>query len=321
MLEKTIEIKIWKKMSSNCNQISEYLYISGLETAVDKDYLKKNHFKRVITVMREEIDKKKKSKQIEYIFITAEDNKSFKIILEFKNVIKIIKESNKKKMKTLIHCRKGKSRSATLVIAYLMSTNSIDYETAFNRLKKIRPTIDPNTGFIEQLEIFERLNYKINCNSKVLRRYLSFPEFSNENSVITYFKSIESIESQTDIKKDYGKKILCKNCLSFICHDIHIIRTDTIIKGCEDMYSEPFPNLKTYMLKKISENFGKTDFNFHCNKCNSILVTHQKNFRAFICKCNSHRSHGKMTFKFNTQNIIKNDGKSDKNAENTTLNQ
>jgi hypothetical protein len=51
----------------------------------------------------------------------------------------------------LVHCAAGVSRSASIVIAYLMSAQRVDYETALGKVKADRHFICPNEGFVLQL--------------------------------------------------------------------------------------------------------------------------------------------------------------------------
>ena len=46
-----------------------------------------------------------------------------------------------------VHCQHGVSRSATLVIAYLMWRQALPYEEALDHVRAARPTINPNIGF------------------------------------------------------------------------------------------------------------------------------------------------------------------------------
>ena len=66
--------------------------------------------------------------------------------------------------RVLVHCMAGASRSATIVIAYLMWTQKMDFEKAFQFVKDKRD-IFPNYGFEKQLQLFEKLlkenNYDI----------------------------------------------------------------------------------------------------------------------------------------------------------------
>ena len=59
--------------------------------------------------------------------------------------------------KILVHCMAGASRSATIVIAYLMWTQKMDYEKAFQFVKDKRYIVYPNFGFRKQLQQFEKL--------------------------------------------------------------------------------------------------------------------------------------------------------------------
>ncbi|XP_017066405.1 dual specificity protein phosphatase 19 [Drosophila eugracilis] len=52
----------------------------------------------------------------------------------------------------LIHCNAGVSRSASVVIGYLMQRRDMCYEDAYNLVKSWRPCIQPNAGFIQQLK-------------------------------------------------------------------------------------------------------------------------------------------------------------------------
>ena len=51
----------------------------------------------------------------------------------------------------------GKSRSATLVVAYLMWKYGLDSRNALDQLCEGRPVCDPNPGFKEQLMVWERM--------------------------------------------------------------------------------------------------------------------------------------------------------------------
>lgn len=71
-------------------------------------------------------------------------------------------ESNKfihkarKKGGVLVHCFAGQSRSATLVAAYLISCEGLDASAALNLIRKTRPSVQPNTGFMRQLRTYSQ---------------------------------------------------------------------------------------------------------------------------------------------------------------------
>jgi protein-tyrosine phosphatase len=62
-----------------------------------------------------------------------------------------------KKNSVLVHCNAGVSRSSAFVIAYLLQKGIFkNFKDAFDHVKKCRPIISPNSGFIEQLIQLEK---------------------------------------------------------------------------------------------------------------------------------------------------------------------
>ena len=57
--------------------------------------------------------------------------------------------------KVFVHCFKGVSRSATIVLAYLMVRNNLDLMEAV-RVLRAKRKIHPNDGFIRQLCILQQ---------------------------------------------------------------------------------------------------------------------------------------------------------------------
>ena len=54
----------------------------------------------------------------------------------------------------LVHCNAGVSRSATIVMSYLMRTQSMSVHESVCHVAQARPWIGPNDGFIAQLHLY-----------------------------------------------------------------------------------------------------------------------------------------------------------------------
>eukprot|EP01064_Diplonema_japonicum_P027976 TRINITY_DN4200_c0_g1_i1.p1 TRINITY_DN4200_c0_g1~~TRINITY_DN4200_c0_g1_i1.p1 ORF type:complete len:602 (+),score=87.46 TRINITY_DN4200_c0_g1_i1:53-1858(+) len=74
----------------------------------------------------------------------------------FEQVHNFIDEALKKKAGCLVHCFKGQSRSATMVISYLMKMKKLKRDAAIELVKSRRPMINPNKGFMELLLRYEK---------------------------------------------------------------------------------------------------------------------------------------------------------------------
>jgi len=55
-----------------------------------------------------------------------------------------------------VHCVHGKSRSASIIIYYLMKYEKMSFDKAYSKLLAIRPIISPNTNFIKELQVRDK---------------------------------------------------------------------------------------------------------------------------------------------------------------------
>ncbi|GAO48319.1 hypothetical protein G7K_2495-t1 [Saitoella complicata NRRL Y-17804] len=86
----------------------------------------------------------------EYVHIPWEHNTST-LVSELPSLIDLIKTSAEQGKKMLVHCQCGVSRSATLVIAYIMREKDMSLHDAYAYVKERSPWIGPNMGLIYQL--------------------------------------------------------------------------------------------------------------------------------------------------------------------------
>ena len=74
------------------------------------------------------------------------------IIEQMKEAYKYIKENNDKNI--FVHCVFGKSRSASVIIFYIMNEQKIDFNSAKEIVKSKRDIVNPNIGFQNQLNSY-----------------------------------------------------------------------------------------------------------------------------------------------------------------------
>ncbi|OMJ73005.1 hypothetical protein SteCoe_28409 [Stentor coeruleus] len=67
--------------------------------------------------------------------------------------------------RTLVFCTAGRSRSATIVAAYLMKNMGLTLQEAIYTIKKVRK-VRPNNGFMKQLEAWEKINCELCVKEK-----------------------------------------------------------------------------------------------------------------------------------------------------------
>ena len=61
----------------------------------------------------------------------------------------------------LVHCRQGVSRSAAAVTGYLMNRDNLGRDSALGMVRRARPGVEPNGGFMDQLQLFEKMGGRV----------------------------------------------------------------------------------------------------------------------------------------------------------------
>ena len=133
------------------DKITDKVYVGGYEGAENEELQKQNNIKRVLSCMGY-LSPKYKDKTIKQKIIELDDTPTTNIIQYFMESLRFIDETDEK---VFVHCFAGVSRSATLVIAYLMWKMRKGYREIFDFVNNNRP-ICPNLGFFKQLKIFEQ---------------------------------------------------------------------------------------------------------------------------------------------------------------------
>ncbi|XP_056140189.1 uncharacterized protein si:dkey-175m17.7 [Lampris incognitus] len=104
---------------------------------------------------------------VRYKRLPATDNSKQNLRQYFEEVFEFIEEAHQSGKGVLVHCQAGVSRSATIVIAYLMKHTLMTMTDAYKYVRSRRPVVSPNLNFMGQLLEFER-----DLNSGVTPRIL-----------------------------------------------------------------------------------------------------------------------------------------------------
>lgn len=144
------------------HQIIPGLYLSNARAACDRSVLRNLDITHVLTIEAHRLPKSAFSHtNITTLFIRAYDHPKTNLMPYFPMANAFIEEGLQKG-NVLVHCHFGVSRSATLVIAYLMEKYQLTFDQAYAYVKSRRSFINPNAGFVTQLRQYQRLGYQIN---------------------------------------------------------------------------------------------------------------------------------------------------------------
>lgn len=156
-----------KKQNELSEIIKDRLYLTSLAGARSIDLVISKNINIIVSVMDYDpfVTNTEKYSHINFVYFKADDDDDFNISQYFEQFEKILYDNPDKRI--LIHCYAGASRSATLVMAFLMKdlivTNKkkllnrvYTIDRLLNKVKKIRNVVDPNDGFIKQLTAYRQ---------------------------------------------------------------------------------------------------------------------------------------------------------------------
>lgn len=123
--------------------------------------------------------------------------RSFFLLLEWKLSSSVLllsstEEAYQSGQGVLVHCQAGVSRSATIVIAYLMKHTLMTMTDAYKYVRSRRPVVSPNLNFMGQLLEFER-----DLNSGVTPRIL-MPKLNGVETQVWEGSGIASVKREQD---------------------------------------------------------------------------------------------------------------------------
>lgn len=170
------------------------LYISSWIVIASRNVLEEEGITHVLTVMRE-LEHSKRLEPFKRMIIDVNDDPDENIIDYFQAAIQWIDDALAEGGKVLVHwfvhlmkranrSWAGKSRSATVLTAYLIQRFNIGVAEAIARLEDVKD-VDPNDGFREQLQVFVDCNYIPNTTRAAYRHWLLRQQANLQKGALT----------------------------------------------------------------------------------------------------------------------------------------
>ena len=130
-------------------KVNDNLYLGNIYNAADIETLKQNKITMIVNVSKTISNYFKN--EFKYINIKIDDINDEKFGEELIETVDKIHNEINNGGHIFVHCLMGSSRSVTVVLTYMMKYENKTLDEAYTYLKKIRPTININKTFYEQL--------------------------------------------------------------------------------------------------------------------------------------------------------------------------
>jgi dual specificity phosphatase 12 len=292
---------------SSFNEIEPHLYLGNLTAATDIDWLKRTKITHILTVdscpLPRKIQDALLNIKLKYIQIT--DMPREDLLTSFEDSNQFIKCALDVGGNVLVHCYYGVSRSATIIIAFIMKKYNLSFTKTFEIVKQKRRFVSPNAGFIAQLKLYEDMDFTIDCNNIQFKMYrLQIAADKVRKAKILPQNYIDLIKADPALVTTHPEPTVyrCKKCRRIVANASNILphkpkekqvwrhvsskhydkipKQDTIIdnpaevedKEKEQSSSEPCN--KTYFIEPLAwmpDILHKVDGKLNCPKCASKL--------------------------------------------------
>ncbi|XP_011614611.1 dual specificity protein phosphatase 12 [Takifugu rubripes] len=193
----------------------------------------------------------------------------------------------------LVHCQAGRSRSATIVTAYLMKKYQLSFPEAYHRLMVVKKDVAVNRGFEEQLCLYEAMQCQVDTCDPLYKQYrLTKIAEKYPNDLHCVLSDIFAVDPAQSNSSDVSYR--CRKCRTtlFCSSNIlsHLVGNGSLSFGhkkssnltgdavCTSYFIEPVQWMEQAML-------GVMDGQLLCPKCRSKLGS----FRWYGDQCSCGR--------------------------------
>jgi protein-tyrosine phosphatase len=142
---------------SEFSQIRSNLYLGDISDAGDYETLINNKIKLIVNCTEDisNFFEDMENNPFKYLRCPMEDLEEVDIQQHFDTAHAAILETIQNGGSVLVHCRGGVSRSATIIISYLIKHEKMTLMQAYNHTRTNRRIIGPNIGFWDKLMALE----------------------------------------------------------------------------------------------------------------------------------------------------------------------
>lgn len=232
-------------------QIIDGLYLGCDEGANDELMLDQLNIKKIVRV-GEELSMRNPDKY-DYMNIDIYDHNDENIYQHFESSFNFIDKALIKKENVFVHCKFGISRSATIVISYIIQKFKYRTNEAMAFISSKRPMINPNKGFIKQLNELD-----LRVSSRFLEPKIYGAKSYTNLPIKVSYKVRDKASCRIKLKKDIKEKdVIAKQLrgkMKKMSQDEILVKLYQILsKMRENLIHLPKKNQKKKILELIED--------------------------------------------------------------------
>lgn len=135
------------------SRVFPHIYLGSEWNAANLEELQQNCVTHILNVARE-IDNFFPA-LFHYMNVRVYDEETAQLLPHWNDTFLFLSDIKARGGRALVHCRMGLSRSAATVLAYAMKEFGWSLERALRHVRRCRPGVQPNPGFMRQLDFYQ----------------------------------------------------------------------------------------------------------------------------------------------------------------------
>ncbi|CAO2658781.1 Nn.00g065040.m01.CDS01 [Neocucurbitaria sp. VM-36] len=269
------------------------LYIGGMFTLRRREALKQANITHVLSVLRTPLDQDLFS-PFKHMVVEVDDVEDENLLEHFPATNRFIQEGLDGGGGVLVHCAMGKSRSATVVIAYLMQEHNISPSEALSHVRQARSICEPNDGFMKQLELYGEMQTPDSVEDTPAYQRWVYQREIELSRACGQAPEADKIRFEDEHVTDQtaGFELRCRKCRRPLATSQYLV-SHKQHSGIDDQSVEapsgaPSQNCTHYFLDPLSWmrpelEQGKLDGRLECPKCHTNVGKYA--WQGMQCSC------------------------------------
>lgn len=206
-----------------CDLIIDGLYLGGVMSALNELDLQVKKITHILSLDNKPLPLTATHK-LTYKHVYALDMDDFDLISCFTECFTFIDQAIDGHCSVLVHCQAGMSRSASVVVGYLMYKQQLDLKTSLQHVTSRRPQVRPNYGFMEQLELLESMGGVMDRSHIKYRTYqLNKLALGFQSGKYAQGVPEQEVPAEVFVQPDYSGRggdayYKCRKCRIFLFH-------------------------------------------------------------------------------------------------------
>lgn len=206
------------------------IFVGGVCALSRTSELRKAGITHIVSVFKSDSRTIKDCEGFKHLTIEVDDLENENILESFEKSGNWIESALKERGKVFVHCAMGRSRSVTIILAYLLRKSpQLSVQEALSVLRDSYPLAEPNSGFMAQLELYREMQCTpdINMHPKY-QRWLFEQDCSSALAAgvppeVVRFRDEESNEDDDRNSKDFIE-LRCRKCRRILATSAYFIQ-------------------------------------------------------------------------------------------------